>query len=175
MKWLSLICGSFILVALAVLLVGLLQPVKHSVARSIHLKQKPETVFAVLNNSAELPKWSSTVMQVEPLPDRDGKPSAKVTMKWGRMQMIMTQLESTPPTRSVVSMAKEGGPVMGTWTYKLAVEREGCRVMLTEDGELKNPFFRAIGRMRGLDGNIRQTLCDLAAKFGESVVVQVEK
>jgi hypothetical protein len=36
-----------------------------------------------------------------------------------------------------------------------------------------NPFYRAIGRMRGLDANVRQTLHDLAKKFGESADVRL--
>lgn len=172
MKWLLLIVGIFILVVLAVLILGLLQPVKHSVTRSIHLKQKPETVFAVLDNSAELPNWSSTVLKVEPLPDRDGKPVVRCTLRWGGMQMIMTQLERTPPTRLVGTMAKEGGPILGTWTYQIVAEPDGCRVAVTEDGELRNPLFRAMARMRGLDANITQTLRDLAKKFGESADIR---
>jgi uncharacterized protein YndB with AHSA1/START domain len=172
MKWLLLIIGIFILMFLAVLILGLLQPVKHSVTRSVHLKQKPETVFAMLEDSANLPNWSSTVMKVEPLPAREGKPCARVTMRWGHMQMIMTQLERTPPTRLVGSMAKEGGPVLGTWTYQIVAEPDGCRVALTEDGELKNPIYRALARMRGLDANITQTLRDLAKKFGDSADIR---
>ena len=82
--------------------------------------------------------------------------------------MIMTQLERTPPTRIVGTMAKEGGPILGTWTYEIVAESDGCRIAVTEDGELRNPVFRAMARMRGLDANIMQTLRDLAKKFGES-------
>jgi ribosome-associated toxin RatA of RatAB toxin-antitoxin module len=173
MKWLLLIAGIFTLVAFAVLILGLLQPVKHSVTRSIHLKQKPDTVFALLDNIADQPNWSSTVMKVEPLPDRNGKPVARYTLKWGGRQMIMTQLEHKPPTRLVATMAKEGGPILGTWTYQVVAERDGCRVSVTEEGELKNPFFRAIAGMRGLDANITQTLRDLANNFGERADISI--
>jgi ribosome-associated toxin RatA of RatAB toxin-antitoxin module len=174
MRWFLVIVGIFIFIFLVFLIWGLLQPVKHSITRSMHLKQKPETVFAVVDNSTNLPNWSSTVMQVESLPDRDGKPVARVTMRWGHMQMIMTQLDCSPPTRLVISMAKEDGPTLGTWTYQLAAENEGCRITLTEEGEMKNPFFRAIGRMRGLDANVVQTLRDLAKKFDESADVRAD-
>jgi hypothetical protein len=149
MKWLLLIIGIFSFTVLGVLILGLFQPAKHSVTRSVHLKQKPETVFAVLDNRADWPNWSSTVVKVEPLPDRDGKPVERCTVKWGRMRMIMTQLERTPPTRLVVSMAKEGGPALGMWTYQIAAETDGSRIALTEEGELKKsvrPRFRACAR-----------------------------
>jgi hypothetical protein len=175
MKWLLLVAGIFILMILAVLIAGLFQPVKHSVTRSVHLRQPPGAVFTVLDNSADLPNWSSSVLKVEPLPDRDGKPVARYTLKWGGMKMIMTQLDRTPPTRLVTSMAKEGGRILGTWTYQIAAENDGCRVTLTEDGELTNPFFRGLMLMRSKDANIMQTLRDLAKKFGESAEVRADR
>ena len=168
MKWILLIAGIFVLVILAVLVLGLFQPEKHSVTRSIHLNQKADAVFAVLDNAADWPSWSSSVAKVERLPDRDGKPAMRCHFKWGGMQMIMTQLEHTPPTRLVIGMSKDGGPAFGTWTYQVVDDAGGCRVALTEDGDIKNPFFRVMARMRGLDANITQTLNDLAKKFGET-------
>ena len=41
-------------------------------------------------------------------------------------------------------------------------------VAITEDGEMKNPLFRAIARLRGLDATIKIQLADLAHKFGEA-------
>jgi Polyketide cyclase / dehydrase and lipid transport len=174
MKWLLIILAVPVIIILALLLFGLFQPVKHSVTRSIHSKQKPEAVFAVLDNLEGLPDWSTTVLKVERLPAQNGKPVARVTLKWGHLQMLMTQLERTPSTRLVTNMAREGGATMGTWTYQLSPEADGCRVALTEQGEIANPLFRAIGRIRGLDANIIQTLHDLAMKFGENVKTQTE-
>jgi len=170
MKILMLItAGIFIvlvLVILTLLIMGLLQPVKHSVTRSIHLHQPPATVFAVLTNTAALPTWSTTVQTVEPLPDSDGKPTFRVTMKWGHLQMLMTQLKTVAPTQLVIRMARENGPILGTWTYQLTADNNGgCNIALTEEGELKNPFLRAIAWLRGSDTNIKQTLRDLAQKI----------
>ena len=172
MKWILilLLClaGLLAIAILALLVLGLLQPVKHSVTRSLHLKQKPAAVFGVLED----PGWSTAVLKVEPLPARAGKPVSRVTLRWGHMQMIMTQLERTPPTRLVVSMSKDGGPTLGTWTYQLSTEDDGCRITVTEEGEMANPIYRAVGRIRGLDANILQTLRDLASKFGESAEIR---
>jgi hypothetical protein len=173
MKWLLVIGGIFILTGLAVLIVGLCLPAKHSVTRSVYLKQTPGAVFAVLENSADSPNWSSTVLKVEPLPSQDGKQVARYTLKWGGMRMIMTQLERTPPVRLVTRMAGEGGPVFGTWTYQIDAENGGCRVALTEDGELSNPFYRVMSLMRRQDANITQTLRDLSKKFGENANIRV--
>lgn len=175
MKRLALILvGLIILIALAVLIIGLMQPVKHSVTRSIRLKQPPESVFAVLDDKTNLSNWSSGILKVTPLPDHDGKPAMQCTLRWGGMQMIMIQLERTPPARLVYRMSKEGGSAFGTWTYQISPAADGCRIAITEDGELKNPFYRVMARMRGLDANITQTLRDLAKKFGENPKIETE-
>jgi uncharacterized protein YndB with AHSA1/START domain len=168
MKWFLIIAVILLLPVLIMLVAGLLQPVKHSVTRSLHLNQKPEVVFALLTDTTNLPSWSSTVASVEPMPAQGGKPVVKCTLKWGHMQMVMTQNECVPPSRLVITMAKPDGAVLGTWTYQITPDTEGCRVALTEEGEIKNPFFRVMARMRGLDTNINQTLQDLTKRFGES-------
>jgi hypothetical protein len=170
MKWIMLsIVAIFLLLTLVMLILGLLQPVKHSVTRSIHLNQSAGTVFAVLTNTAALPTWSSTVQKVELLPDSAGKPTARVTLKWGHLQMIMSQIESVPPTQLIIRMTRENGPILGTWTYQLTADARGCQISLTEEGELKNPFLRVISWLRGPDTNIKRTLLDLAQKFAENL------
>jgi hypothetical protein len=68
-------------------------------------------------------------------------------------------------------MSKPDNTVLGTWTYQITPDAQGCHVALTEEGELKNPFFRLMARMRGLDANITQTLRDLSKKFRENAEV----
>ena len=170
MMWLLLIPAIVVAAIIALLIFGLLQPIKHSVTRSILLKQKPEPVFAVLDKADGLPSWSSTVLRVEHIPDRNGQPATRQVMKFG-MTLIVITLERQPPTRLVTSIGKDGGPVWGTWTYELTPEGEGCRVAITENGEMKNPLFRALGRLRGLDTSIRLQLTDLARKFGEEAII----
>jgi uncharacterized protein YndB with AHSA1/START domain len=167
MMWLLIILGIPALLLLALLVFGSLQPVTHSVTRSLTLKQTPETVFAVLDNVDQLPSWSSMVVKVEHIADRDGRPATRQTTKFG-MSFIATTMERQPPFRLVGRVEKEGGPVWGTWTYTLAPDGGGCRVTITEDGEMKNPFFRALGRLRGSDTSIKLQLADLARKFGET-------
>jgi hypothetical protein len=166
MLWL-MIPGILALLIVVLLVFGLLQPVEHSVTRWLTLKQKPETIFAALDNVDELTSWSSMVVKVEHVPDRNGKPATRQTMKFG-MSLITTTVERKPPGRLVVSTEKEGGPVWGTWTYELTPQGEECGIALTKDGEIKNPLFRALAQFRGLDTTIKVQLTDMAHKFGET-------
>jgi len=169
MKWLLLVPVVFVIFLLALFFFGLLQPAKHSATVSLHLKQKPENVFAALD---KIEDRFASVAKAEPMADRNGRPAMRYTVNWGRRRITLTQLERTPPARLVIRMARSDGMVWGTWTYAIAGEDGGCRIVLSEDGELKNPFFRALARMRGLDTHIAQNLRELAAQFGEPARVE---
>jgi hypothetical protein len=169
MIWLLVVSGFFGALVLGLLILGLLQPARHSVTRSITLKEKPEIVFALIDNVDQLPSWSSMVVKVEHLPDRNGRPTTRQILTFG-MAFIATTIERRPPSRLVGSLERERGPLMGTWTYDITPDGDGCRVAITEEGELKSPFMRAFARLRGLDASILQQLNDLARKFGTPAV-----
>jgi hypothetical protein len=170
MMWLLLIPAIVVAAIIALFIFGLLQPVKHSVTRPILLKQRPEAVFSALDKVDDLPSWSGTVVRVEHIPDRNSQPATRQVTKFGMTLTVIT-LERQLPTRLVTSVRKDDGPVWGTWTYELTPEGEGCRLAITENGEMKNPLFRALGRLRGLDTSIRLQLTDLARKFGGEATI----
>jgi hypothetical protein len=169
MIWLLVVSGFVGALVLGLLILGLLQPARHSVTRSITLKEKPEIVFALIDNVDQLPSWSSMVVKVEHLPDRNGRPTTRQILTFG-MAFIATTIERRPPSRLVGSLERERGPLMGTWTYDITPDGDGCRVAITEEGELKSPFMRAFAQLRGLDASILQQLNDLARKFGTPAV-----
>ena len=171
MIWVLIIAGTVLAAAVALVVFGLLQPVKHSVSRSIILKQKPDAIFAVVDRAEDFPSWSSMITRATRIPDRDGRMATRETIKFG-MTIIATTLERTPPTHLVVQAEQEGGPVWGTWTYRLETVGDGCRVSITEEGEMRNPIFRALAELRGLDASIKIQLKDLARKFGEAPTIQ---
>ena len=81
-----------------------------------------------------------------------------------RWSFIATELECKPPNLLVGQLEREGGHVMGTWTYRIEPHPEGSRVSITEDGVTENPLMRAIMRLQGLDSSIKRQLTDLARK-----------
>ncbi len=168
--WLLVVPGLIVGAILAVTIFGLTQPVKHTVTRSIVLKQKPDVVFAAIDDAEAYPTWSSMITKVERMGEREGRPATKQTLKIG-MTVIVTTLEREPATRLVTRMEKEGGPVWGTWTYELRPEGEGCRVTITEEGEMKNPLFRGLAGLRGVDASIKCQLGDLGRKFGGETIM----
>lgn len=172
MKWLLIIVAIPVVALAAMFLVGMLLPAKHTLARSITLKVKPEVAFGTIAKVEELPSWSSGVLKVERLPDRDGRETTMQTLKGGMKMEVITS-ESLPPTHLVRTMGDSSAPFFGSWAYDFSAAGEGCRVIVRETGEVKNPLFRTMSRLFGLDKHITQHLNDLARKLGETAHVEV--
>jgi hypothetical protein len=171
-----LIKGLFVVAAVPVsgvlllLIAGLFIPAQHELTRAITLRVKPEAAFHAIADVENLPAWASGVLKVERLPDRDGKEVTQQTLKGG-MQVVVLTSEFKPNTRLVRTMGEASAPFFGAWAYDFTPEGEGCRVVLRESGEIRNPFFRAMVWIFGQDKQVTQHLNDLARKFGETVKV----
>jgi hypothetical protein len=67
-------------------------------------------------------------------------------------------------------IASDDLPFGGTWTYEIAAADGGATLRITEDGLVKNAFFRFMSRfIFGHTATMEQYLKDLGKKFGEEV------
>jgi hypothetical protein len=61
----------------------------------------------------------------------------------------------------------------GTWTYELHPEFAGCRLTITEHGEVYNPIFRFFARfVFGHYATLESFLGALGQRFGEDVTIE---
>lgn len=60
-------------------------------------------------------------------------------------------------------------PFGGEWIFELSPAPEGCRLNITERGEIYNPVFRFISRfVLGYNGTLDNYLRSVALKFAEN-------
>jgi hypothetical protein len=93
------------------------------------------------------------------------------------MQLALRVLEAPPPQqmtpgRHVRKIVNDDLPFGGVWEYSLEPvatgSESGCKLSITERGEVKNPVFRFVSRfIMGHAATIEGYLKDLARKFGE--------
>jgi uncharacterized protein YndB with AHSA1/START domain len=171
MKILFRILILLILLAVAAYLVGNSIPARQTHTRTITLKQTPEAVFALLTDLPNFPKWNPNMVKIEMLPPIDGREATRQTFK-GNMQMTIITSESTPPKHLVRSMGDVGGPFEGSWTYDISPTADGSQVVLTEQSEMKNPFFRLMVKIFGPTKYMDEHLQGMAKNFGETAVIQ---
>jgi uncharacterized protein YndB with AHSA1/START domain len=147
-------------------------PAETTHTRSITLHQSPEAVFALLADWENMPKWNRNMEKIELLPPIDGRPATRQTFN-GNMTMTIITREAKPPTRLVRTMADDGGPFVGSWTYEITPTPTGSsRVVLTEDSEINSPFFRLMMKLFDPRKYMDAHLEDMAKHFGETATVE---
>jgi len=157
------------LTALIVIVVvaGWCLPKSHVVSRSITLRQRPGTVFELISNFPASPSWRSDVKRVEMLPAENGR--IRFCEAGNNGTITYEVVESQPAQRLVTQIADKSLPFGGTWIFELQPTADGCRLTITENGEVYNPVFRFVSRfVLGQTRTIDNYLSDLAHKFGET-------
>jgi uncharacterized protein YndB with AHSA1/START domain len=174
LEWIVAVGAGLIAPFLLVTLIGFCFPRAHVVARSITLKQSPATVWESITSFERIPGWWPSCVMVERLPDKDGHAAYRETFLFGRRKQTidLEVIESVKPSRFATRLTDVGKPLQGRWVYD--IERHqggGARLTLTEFGEVKNPFVRAMFHlMMSKAIFVESYLVCLGAKFGESVV-----
>src|SRR5260370_11969946 len=117
MKWVLIIVISLVALVLAVWVIGSLLPKGHSVARTLHMKQSPEAVWAVITDSQSMPACRSNVVKVERLADQNGHTVWRETYKDGQT-LPLEMVELQPPKRLVAPIAHPTLPSAAPRTYE---------------------------------------------------------
>ncbi len=168
MRFLKRVVILLVVLACAVYAVGMTMPREHSVTSRVQLTAPRDSVWAVLRNFGDYPKW-----------DTDFKSSVRGESRnshevWvqdaGGMTMSLEFKEVRAPARLVTEViTDEKSSWGGVWTYELATSGAGTEVTITEDGWIKPPLFRVMMKMMGTHATMDGVLKHLGAKFGEQV------
>jgi hypothetical protein len=166
MKWVVIGLGGVIAVAVAVIVIGMLLPSDHIASRRARFQVPPETLFGIVSDFGGGAAWRP-VKRVEILPARDGKPSFREVGEHGGLTYVIEEL--TAPTR-IVTRIVDNPAFGGTWTYELESDGAGSVLVITERGEVYNPFFRFMGRFFfSQTATMEGYLAALGKKLGENV------
>jgi uncharacterized protein YndB with AHSA1/START domain len=131
------------------------------------LRQAPEAVFSVISNFQQAPSWRPDIKQVEILPPENGHVRFREQGSNGSITYEVTDIQ--PPRRMVTRIVDKSLPFGGSWTYELTPTSDGCRLTITENGEVYNPVFRFVSRfIIGQTRTIDEYLNNLRRRFGVS-------
>jgi polyketide cyclase/dehydrase/lipid transport protein len=162
---LTVLLGSVVLVVV----IGYALPKKHVAARAISLRQGPAEVFALISNFKEAPAWRPDVRAVELLPPVGGHIRFLEKGKNGEITMEVTEMNS--PQRLVTRIADPKLPFGGSWIFEILPAADGCRLNITERGDIYNPVFRFVSRfILGYTATLDTYLKNVARKFGSTAV-----
>lgn len=173
MKWLLIPAGIFVLLIVLLFLAGVLMPGKHTYVRSARFRQTPDTIFSLLADVENMPKWSRNVLAVEKIPPVDGHEATRQTIKGSSVPMTIVTTESVRPSLLVRTMGGDKHAFfVGSWNYEITPTTDGCQVQLREDAEISMPIFRVLAKLFGATKYLDEHLRDIGAKFGETPAIQ---
>jgi uncharacterized protein YndB with AHSA1/START domain len=170
-KWLIIIIVVLLGLFGSVFLIGSLLPQNHTASRTAQLKEPPERVWSTITGIAEFPTWRPDVKSVEMLPAHDGHLEwREVSAKGNKLTF---EAETFEPSRHLVTrITDEDLPFGGSWDHTIAADNGGCRITISEHGEVYNPVFRVVTRFMSQTATIDAYLTALAAKLGDTYVPQ---
>jgi uncharacterized protein YndB with AHSA1/START domain len=170
--WILIVMGVLLGLLVLIFVTGMLLSKAHVVSRSLKIKAPPDKLWPVIGDFENVPTWHPQVIQVERLPDHHGREVWRETYKGG-YRITLETTECLPPRRLIRSIAAEKGPFTGCWEFEITPAEEGCRLTITEKGEVSNPVFRFMFRLF-MDPAmyLEKYLKALAAKFGEAPIVE---
>ena len=150
MKWLFLLAGLLVVVALLVAAIGAMLPRDHTASRTLTTARKPEEIWALISDPAFAKAATNQDVPVE-------------------------TVESTPPTKLVTKIADPRQPFGGTWTFAVTPTPTGSTLTIREDGWVSNVIFRFVSRfVIGHHYTIDTYLKNVAARFQEQPQVSGE-
>lgn len=147
-------------VILAVVIAGTLLPEKHEASVSRDFQSNRDEVWKVLSDFAHWPEWRTDLKEIRLGSNTFTEVSASGEAVEYRIE------EFTTPERMVTRIITTGLPYGGAWTYELVATDTGCRLTITEEGEVYNPVFRFMSRfVFGHEATMQQYLDDLAKRI----------
>jgi uncharacterized protein YndB with AHSA1/START domain len=159
--------------ALIVVVIGYLLPVKHVATVSATIPATPEAVWGALTDQSAYPKWRGDVTAVEMLPLDSGRVAWREVGKNDAITYLVESSEA--PRRLVTRLTDKTLPFGGSWEYLVTGAGAGSQVRITERGEVYNPVFRFVSRfIMGHSATASAYLKALGARFGASVTPVVE-
>ena len=169
MKWALIILGGIAGLVGLMAVIGAFVPREHRATSTITLHQPPDSVWKVVRDLGGITAWWPEIKESVRQPDRDGQEVWRQKMSGFDVPLIV--IESAPPRRLVTQIdTSAGGGFGGSWTYELALDSAGTRVIVTEAGWIGNPIFRFLSRfIFGYYGSLDGYLTALGKRFGEQV------
>jgi Polyketide cyclase / dehydrase and lipid transport len=169
MKVALILAGLLVTLILLIVGIGALLPQKHVVSRTAAFKAPAQRVFQLISAPQT---WRTDLRESAAVEDRSSRQLFRETSTSGE-PITYEVLESRPPTLRKVRIADKNLPYGGTWTYQILPQDGGCRLTITEDGEVYNALFRFVsqfilGHTRTIDAHLKM----LAKALGEDLKLQ---
>lgn len=160
MKWLLRILLVLIGIVAIVYVVGLCLPRQHTAMMSAVIPASVDQVWKRITTVADFPRWRKDMTSIQIVNDSQWVENA------GSMHVPMRMGERDSLKRAVVVINSNDLPFGGEWVYELQPQGNSTQVTITENGEVRQPFFRFVSAfIMGRTATMRKYLSSLQDSF----------
>jgi hypothetical protein len=162
-KFMTVLITIVAVLAMLILLmvfIGRSLPEKHIASQAKSFASSPEEVWNVVTNVAEWKSWRKGVKEVS----MTGMDTFIERSSNGDVEYRISN--SVPGVSHTTTIVTKDLPYGGAWNYVFEKEGTGCKLTITENGEVYNPFFRFMSKyIFGHDGTLKAYMSDLEARI----------
>lgn len=160
MKWALIVLVALVAIFVIMYVIGKILPQHHTAEHSETIPISREELWKLITNFKEWPSWRSDLKKITMTGERT---FTEVTSHSDTIDYAITTME--PAKQLVTTIATENLPYGGSWTYLLTDDGTGCKLTITENGEVYNPIFRFLSRfVFGHHATLRTFFKDLNKK-----------
>lgn len=157
-----------LLAGLGLYFAGRRLPERHTSRLTVVLPAARLAVWTVITDYARMPEWWPAVKAVR----LETRPAGEV-WTWNQdahgQEIAFRTQEEKVPARLVREIMGDDLPFGGTWTFELVEDGTNTRLVLTEDGFIKPPLFRAIAQyFIGLDKTMKDFATNLERRLARA-------
>lgn len=160
MRFFSTIVALFIISVGFVFLLGYLEPEEYSGEVKEFFPERRHIIWEGLVDVSRIPRVKNDVESVIILSNNRGLVTWKENLRRGGYRSYKT-VEKREPYRYTVQLFESSSGLKGTWTYALKSSDNGTIVQIIEESTLQNTWLRGIGRIRGRDTHLLQSLKEI--------------
>lgn len=148
------------MIILVMVFIGRSLPEKHAASQTKSFTSSPEEVWTVVTAVGEWRSWRKSVKEVA----MTGPDTFREKGSNGEIEYRIS--DSVPGVSFTTTIITKGLPYGGAWRYEFGKEGNGCKLTITENGEVYNPFFRFMSKyIFGHDGTLKAYMNDLQARI----------
>lgn len=158
-KWIIRVLVILGLLILAMVITGSILPEKHVASVSREFQSSREEVWTVLTDFGKWPEWRTDLKEIKV----GNKTFTEISTDGETIDFLIEDFQT--PERMVTRITTPELPFGGSWTYELTPYGTGCRLTITENGEVYNALFRFMSKyMFGHTATMEKYLDDLNKK-----------
>lgn len=142
---------------------GLFLPKSHKITKTLFLNYDPENIWVYINDIEHYPKWRPSVKKVEIVSTNPAGLTSWQEYYHFNSRTMFQITESTPYSDMVIKTADRESYYSCKWNISIKEAENGTLLTIVEEGEIYNPLFRSIAKLKGIDKPLNEYLSDLKA------------